>query len=181
MTPDFAAELADLRQRVQDLRPGPQNQLSMIVFSGDLDRLIATMIIANGAAASGLRVILFFTFWGTAALRDPHKRAGRKDLVSRMFAWMLPNGYGRVTLSKLHLAGMGTAMLKGLMRKKNVPSLERMFELAGKLGVEIKVCEMSMDLMGFQREEIIDYPKLEYCGVATFLAEARESSVQLFV
>jgi peroxiredoxin family protein len=128
-----------------------------------------------------MKAVLFFTFWGTAALRDPKARVGGKDFMSKMFGWMLPKGRNKLKLSKMHMAGMGTAMLKDLMRKKNAPSLDQLFEMAGQLGVEIKVCEMSMDLMGFKREEIIDYPNLEYCGVATFLAEAKTSRVQLFI
>lgn len=181
MTTNHQAELRDLREQIAALRPGPKNQLSMIVFSGDLDKLIAALIIANGAAAGGMRAVLFFTFWGTAALRDPKKRAGGKDLVSALFGRMLPRGRNAVALSRLHLGGLGTAMIKGVMRKKQAPSLDQLFQNAALLGVEVKICEMSMDLMGFQRAEMIDYPRLEYCGVATFLAEARESSVQLFV
>lgn len=181
MTTNLEAELRELRDRVAELRPGPKNQLSMIVFSGDLDKLIATMIIANGAAAAGMRAVLFFTFWGTAALRDPQKQARGKDLVSALFGWMLPKGRNAVGLSRLHLAGMGTAMMKSVMRRKKAPSLDQLFANAALLGVEIMICEMSMDLMGLQRAEMIDYPHLGYCGVATFLAEARESAVQLFI
>ena len=181
MTIDVAAQLAELKQRVETLPPGPEPKISMIVFSGELDKLIAAMIIATGAVAMGMKAVLFFTFWGTAALRDPERRVGGKDFMSKMFGWMLPKGRNRLKLSKMHMAGMGTAMLKDLMRRKNAPSLDQLFEMAAQLGVEIKVCEMTMDLMGFRREEIIDYPQLEYCGVATFLAEAKNSSVQLFI
>ena len=181
MTSSIEAQLAELREKVAAMPPGPQPKLSMIVFSGELDKLIAAMIIATGAVAMGMQVVLFFTFWGTAALRDPKVNAGGKDFMATMFGWMLPKGRNKLRLSKMHMAGMGTAMLKGLMRKKNAPSLDQLFEIAGQLGVQIKVCEMSMDLMGFKREEIIAYPHLDYCGVATFLAEARESQVQLFI
>jgi peroxiredoxin family protein len=153
----------------------------MIVFSGDLDKHIAAMIIATGAAAMGMKVVLFYTFWGTAALRDPGKKVGGKDLLSKMFGFMLPKGRNKTTLSKMHMAGMGTAMIKMLMKKKNVASLDQLYEIAGQMGVEINVCEMSMDLMGFKREEMIEYPNLSFCGVATFLANARESAVQLFL
>jgi len=161
--------------------PGTREKLSMIVFSGDLDRHLAAMIIATGAAAMGMQVVLFYTFWGTAALRDPKKRAGGKDLLSKMFGLMLPKGRNRLKLSQMNMAGAGTAMMRNLMRKKNVSGLDELYETAAVLGVEIKICEMSMDLMGFTREEMIDYPALEYCGVATFLAHARESAVQLFL
>jgi len=181
MSVDVQAQLDELKAKVAALPPGPQPKLSMVIFSGDLDRLLAAMIMATGAVAMGMKAVLFFTFWGTAALRDPGKRAGGKDFVSAMFGWMLPKGRNRLKLSRMHMAGMGTAMLKDLMRKKNAPSPDQLFEMAAMLGVQIKICEMSMDLMGFKREEMIEYPHLEYCGVATFLAEAKESSVQLFI
>jgi peroxiredoxin family protein len=181
MAINVEAELAELKQKVDAMAPGPKPKLSMIVFSGELDKLIAAMIIATGARAMGVEVVQFFTFWGTAALREPRAKVGGKDFMSRMFGWMLPKGRNQLKLSKMHMAGVGTAMLKGLMRKKNAPSLDQLFEMAATLGVRIKICEMSMDLMGFKREEIIEYPDLEYCGVATFLADAKESSIQLFI
>ena len=181
MTVDFEKELADLKTKVDAMGPAKENKLSMIVLAGVLDKLIAAMIIATGAAAMGMKVVQFFTFWGTAALRDPQKKAGGKDFMSTMFGWMLPKGRNKVTLSQMHMGGMGTAMLKDLMKKKNAPSLDQLFEIAEMTGVEIKVCEMSMDLMGFKREELIDYPHMDYCGVATFLAEAQDSSVQLII
>ena len=176
------SQIAELRTKIEAMEPVPENKISMIVFSGDLDKLLASMIIATGAAAMGMKVVLFFTFWATAALRKPDANARGKDLMSKMFGWMLPKGRNRLKLSKMNMAGMGTAMLKGLMKKKkNAPSLDQLFEMAGQLGVEIKVCEMSMDLMGFKREEIIDYPNIEYVGVATFLAHAATSKNQLFL
>lgn len=177
----LAAEVAELKDKVASLPAGPENKLSMVVFSGDLDKLLAAMIIATGAAAMGMKVVLFFTFWGTAALRDAGKKVGGKDFMSRMFGWMLPKGHGALKLSQMHMAGMGTSMLKGLMKKKNAPSLDQLFDMASQLGVEIKVCEMSMDLMGFKREELIDYPNMEFVGVATFLAHAKNSANQLFI
>ena len=177
---DFEKELMDLKAKVDEM-PGQENKLSMIVFSGELDKHLAAMIIATGAAAMGMKVVLFFTFWGTAALRHPKKNVTGKDIISKMFGFMLPKGRNKTVLSKMHMGGMGTGMLKGLMKKKNVANLDQLYEVAGMMGVEIKVCEMSMDLMGFKREEMIDYPGLEFCGVATFLANAKESAVQLFI
>jgi peroxiredoxin family protein len=181
MSAEFETQLTELRQQVAQMRPGPDNKLSMIVFSGDLDKLLAAMIIATGAVAMGMKVVLFFTFWGTAALRNPAVKAKGKNFMAKMFGWMLPNGRNKVTLSKMNMAGLGTAMMKDLMKKRNAPSLDQLFDIAGQLGVQIKVCEMSMDLMGFKREEIIPYPNLDFCGVATFLAEAKDSAVQLFI
>lgn len=177
---DFEKELLALKTKVDEM-PGQENKLSMVIFSGELDKQIAAMIIATGAAAMGMKVVMFFTFWGTAGLRDPKKKVGGKDFMSKMFGFMLPKGRNKTKLSKMHMAGMGTAMLKGLMTKKNVASMDQLFEVAGMMGIEINICEMSMDLMGFKREEMIDYPNLSVCGVATFLANAKESAVQLFI
>ncbi len=173
-------ELATLREKVESM-PGTGEKLTMVVFSGSLDRQLAAMIIATGAAAMGMKVVLFFTFWGTAALRDPARRVNGKNLISKMFGAMLPKGRDKLALSQMHMAGMGTAMLKGLMVKKNVASLGQLYEVAASLGVDIKLCQMSMDLMGFKREEMIDYPNMEVCGVATMLGHAKESSIQFFI
>ncbi len=181
MSVDVTQQLAELQATVEARPPGKKHKLSMIVFSGDLDKMLAAMIIATGAGAMGMEVVQFYTFWGTAALRDPGKKAGGKDLMSTMFGWMLPKGRNKLALSQMHMGGMGTAMLKDLMTKKNTASLDQLFEIAQMVNVKIKVCEMSMDLMGFQRSELIDYPDMEFCGVATFLADASDSSVQLFL
>jgi peroxiredoxin family protein len=157
------------------------NKLSMVVFSGELDKVLAAFVIATGAVAMGMEVVMFFTFWGTPVLRDKKKKAGGKDVMGKMFGAMLPTGTGDVKLSNMNMGGMGTAMMKSLMKKKNVASLEEMLDLAEELGVRIYVCEMSMDLMGFKREEFIDYKDMGFAGVATFLQEAANSKVQLFV
>ena len=177
---DIEKEILALKAKVEEM-PGQENKLSMVVFSGELDKHLAAMIIATGAAAIGMKVVMFFTFWGTAALRDPKKKVGGKDILSKMFGFMLPKGRNKTILSQMHMAGMGTAMLKGLMKKKNVASLDQLYEIAAMMNVEIKICEMSMDLMGFKREEMIEYPNLEYCGVATFMANAKASAVSLFI
>jgi len=153
----------------------------MIVFSGDMDKVLASFVIATGAVAMGMDVVMFFTFWGTPVLRDKNKSVGGKDMMGKMFGAMLPKGTCEVKLSKMNMGGMGTAMMKSLMKKKNVASLEQMLKLAEELGVRIFVCEMSMDLMGFKREEMIHYPDLTYCGVAKFLEEAQNSKIQLFI
>ncbi|MDD2534104.1 MAG: DsrE/DsrF/DrsH-like family protein [Eubacteriales bacterium] len=177
---DVEKELSALKARVDEL-PGAENKLSMVVFSGDLDKQIAAMIIATGAAAMGMKVVMFFTFWATAALRDPAKKVSGKNLMGKMFGFMLPKGRNNLKLSQMHMAGAGTAMIKSLMKKKNVASMDQLYEIAAMLGIEFKICEMSMDLMEMKREEMIEYPNMEYCGVATFLANAKESAVQLFI
>jgi peroxiredoxin family protein len=128
-----------------------------------------------------MKVKLFFTFWAISALRDPKKDGKGKNLMEKMFGMMLPRGAGKVKLSNMNMGGMGTAMIKGIMKKHKVASLEEMFKTAGELGVEINICEMSMNLMGFKKEEMIDYPGMNICGVATFLSDAQESKIQLFI
>lgn len=98
-----------------------------------------------------------------------------------MFGMMLPKGSGKIKLSKMNMCGMGTSMMKGIMKKNKVASLEEMFATAGELGIDINICEMSMNLMGFKKEEMIDYPNMTVCGVATFLSDAQESKIQLFI
>ena len=179
---NIEAQIEQLKAQIAAVeKKTTENKISMIVFSGDLDKVLASFVIATGSVAMGMEVVMFFTFWGTSVLRDKGKNVGGKDFMSKMFGTMLPKGTGKVKLSKMNMGGMGTAMMKSLMKKKNVASLEQMLEMAAELGVKIFVCEMSMDLMGFKREEIINYPDLTYCGVAKFLEEAQNSRVQLFI
>jgi len=175
-------QVSDLKTQLDTLsKNAPENKLAMVVFSGDLDKVLASFIIATGAVAMGMDVVMFFTFWATPVLRDKKKKGAGKDLMGKMFGFMLPKGTNEVKLSKMNMGGMGTGMMKSLMKKKNVASLEQMVEMAGELGVRIFICEMSMDLMGFKREEMIEYPDLTYSGVAKFLQEAGTSKVQLFI
>jgi peroxiredoxin family protein len=174
-------QVADLKAQLNQLKAGTKDQLSMVVFSGDMDKILAAMIIATGASAYDMKVKLFFTFWAISALRDPAKNGKEKNMIEKMFGMMLPRGSSRLKLSKMHMCGMGTAMIKGIMKKNKVASLEDMFMTAGELGVEINICEMSMNLMGFKREELIDYPHMTVCGVGTFLSDAQESKIQLFI
>lgn len=180
--PNIEEQIEQLKAQIAAVeKKTTENKISMIVFSGDLDKVLASFIIATGSVAMGMEVVMFFTFWGTSVLRDKGKDVGGKDIMSKMFGAMLPKGTGKAKLSKMNMGGMGTAMMKSLMKKKNVASLEQMLEMAAELGVKIFVCEMSMDLMGFKREEIINYPDLTYCGVAKFLEEAQNSRIQLFI
>jgi len=175
-------QIDELKTQMESLsKASPEDKLSMIVFSGDLDKALAAFVIATGAVAMGLDVVMFFTFWGTPILRDKKKHVSGKDIMGKMFGTMLPKGIDDVKLSKMNMGGMGTSMMKSLMKKKNVASLDQMIEMAAELGVQIFICEMSMDLMGFKREEMIDYPNLTYCGVAKFLEEAKSSKIQLFI
>jgi len=178
-----AEQLELLKSRLDTLETNAQsNKLSMVVFSGDLDKALAAFIIATGAVAMGMEAVMFFTFWGTPMLRDPKKTppAG-KNFMSKMFGAMLPKGSTKLKLSKMDMAGMGTTMMKNLMKQKNVATLEQLIDLAAELEVKVYVCEMSMDLMGFSRDEMLQFPGITYCGVAKFLEEAHGSRIQLFI
>jgi peroxiredoxin family protein len=171
---------------VRRVRPAPAaaagplgKDKTMVVFSGDFDKAMAAFIIANGAAAMGSKVTMFFTFWGLNVLRRAAKVSVRKNLVERMFGWMMPRGAERLALSKMHMGGMGLAMIKGIMRKKGVPALPELIASAQAAGVRLVACSMSMDLMGIRREELID--DVEEGGVAMYLDSAEAGAVNLFI
>ncbi len=160
---------------------GPTNKdnKNIIVFSGDLDKAIASFIIANAAAAMGRKVSMFFTFWGLNILRRPEKVKVKKDLMSHMFGRMMPRGSKKLSLSKMNMGGMGAKMIRGVMQNKNVDSLEDLIRLAQDNGVELVACSMSMDVMGITKEELVDGVKL--AGAAAMLANAEESDMSLFI
>lgn len=153
---------------------------SLIVFSGELDKVIAAFVIATGAAASGMDVFLFFTFWGMSALRKTRVKP-RKSFIHRALGYILPQGIEQLPLSRFDMAGAGRKMIRSAMKKNGVASLEELVALAGELGVRIQVCTMSMDLLGIQREELMDYPYLDFCGVASFVESASRSKLSLFI
>src|ERR1035437_1694562 len=178
---ELQLQLDALKKKVAKLEKGRKDQLSIAVVSGDMDKVLAAMVISLAAAAMDTQVKLFFSFWSLSALRDPKKSPKGKDFISKMFGIMLPKGKDKLALSNLNMCGMGPMMIKMLMKKQHVMSLGEMFKQAGELGVEITICEMSMGLMGFKSEEMIDYPHLRYAGAATFVADAGESAMQLFI
>ena len=153
---------------------------TMIVFSGDLDRAIAAFIIANGAAAMGNRVTMFFTFWGLNILRKPSAPPVHKALLERMFGWMMPRGPAALKLSKLNMLGVGTAMMKMVMAQKNVETLPNLIASASSSGrIRLVACSMTMDVMGLKKEELLD--GLDYGGVAAMLDAADQSNATLFI
>ncbi len=152
---------------------------TMVIFSGDLDKALAGCIIANGVVASGHEASMFFTFWGLNLLRKNEPVKVKKNLVERMFGWMMPRGTKRAKLSQMHMAGMGTAMIKSIMKEKHIDSLPVMLQTAIDNGVHIQACQMSMDLMGIKREELID--GIEIVGVATMLAASDDSNGVIFI
>jgi peroxiredoxin family protein len=151
--------------------------LSILVMSSDLDKILAALVIANGAAAMEMPVTIFFAFWGINALRKEEPIKVKKGLVDRMFGFMMPRGLGKLKLSRMNMAGMGTFMMKRVMKNKNVYSLEQLFQMAGENGVEFIACTMSMDMMGIRQEELRDGVNLG--GVARFLERADQAKIQL--
>ena len=152
---------------------------TLIVFSGDLDKVLASFIIANGAASMGKPVTMFFTFWGLNALRKSEKVQVKKPFIDAMFGAMMPRGSKKLTLSNLNMGGMGTMMMKKVMKDKNVNSVEELMKQAMNSGIKLVACTMSMDVMGITKEELID--GVELAGVASYLGDAEESNVNLFI
>lgn len=152
---------------------------TIIVFSGDMDKVLASFVIANGAAAMGRPVTMFFTFWGLNVLRKTEKQSVKKPLIDAMFGKMMPQGISKLKLSKMNMGGMGTAMMRKVMKDKNIDSLEDLVKKAMDNGVKMIACTMSMDVMGITKEELID--GIEYAGVGTYLGDAEESNVNLFI
>lgn len=152
---------------------------TIIVFSGDLDRVLAAFVIANGAAAMGDDVVMFFTFWGLNAIRRPEKVSAKKSFLQAMFGWMMPRGADKLGLSKMNFGGMGASMMKIVMRHAKVDPLPEMIKTAREQGIKMIACTMSMDVMGITREELID--GVDFAGVATYLGEADEANVNLFI
>jgi peroxiredoxin family protein len=173
--------LQELTARVDALEKSAGNdRLSIGVMSGNLDTTIAAFIIALGAIAYDMEVDMFFTFWATAALRDPRK-SPRKGLLDRMFGRMLPRGSRALPLSKMQMAGIGPKMIRSVMKQRGVKSLEQLMKEAGEFGVRIHVCEMSMGVMGLKEEEMIDYPNIDYVGVGSFIQMISESKQVVFL
>ncbi len=153
--------------------------MTNVVFSADFDKAMAAFIIANGAAAAGYEVTLFFTFWGLNILRKPAPVAVRKNLIERMFGWMMPRGAEHLALSQMNMGGAGLAMIKGIMRHKHVMTLSELIQQARRSGVRLVACTMSMDLMGIKKEELIE--GVEEGGVALYVDHLSRSSSGLFI
>lgn len=154
---------------------------TIILFSGDFDRVMAAFIIANGAAAMGDDVTIFATFWGLNIFRKDEKVSsdGKKTFLQKAFGGMMPKGTKKLGLSKMNFAGAGAPLMRKAMRDQNTMSLEELVQSARDLGVKFVACTLTMDILGFKQEEMID--GLEYAGVAAYLGEADEANVNLFV
>lgn len=152
---------------------------TLIVFSDDLDKALASFVIANGAASTGKKVTMFFTFWGLNVIKKQHKPTVTKDIFGKMFGWMLPTHSGKLKLSKMNMGGAGSWMMRLIMKRKRIDSLESLIQQAIDNGVEMITCTMSMDVMGVQKEELMDNVTLG--GVASYLERAEEANVNLFI
>jgi peroxiredoxin family protein len=152
---------------------------TFVVFSGDLDKAIASFIMANGAAAMGRPVTMFFTFWGVSLLRRPEKVRVKKSLIGKMFSFMLPRGSKKLGLSRMNFGGIGAKMIRAVMKQNGVSSLEELIESAKQKGVKFVACQMSMELMGITAEELID--GVELGGVATMLGSTEKSDLTYFI
>lgn len=173
------AEPQEVCETLVDPTCKPESNKTMVVFSGELDKAIASFIIANGAAAMGGKVTMFFTFWGINILRKDNPGKVNKTLMEKMFSKMMPRGSKKLKLSHMNMGGIGPAMIKKVMKDKNVESLESLMAQAKKNGVELVACQMSLDLLGLKPEELID--GVNYGGVGYYLGEAEEAGVNLFI
>ena len=152
---------------------------TLIMFSDDLDKALATFVLANGAAATGEKVTIFFTFWGLNVIKKVHKPKVEKDIFGRMFSMMLPSSSLRLKLSKMHMLGIGSRMMRHIMKIRGIESLEALRDQALAQGVEFIACQMSMDVMGVKREELLD--EITVGGVATYMERADNANVNLFI
>ena len=156
-----------------------KKRTTIVLFSGDYDKAMAAYIIANGAAAYDHEVTIFHTFWGINALRKQEPVAVQKGFLEKMFAKMMPRGAEKLGLSKMQMLGMGPKMIKHVMQKHNALTLTQLVEMAQEQDIKLVTCTMTMDLLGLEKEELLD--GIEYAGVAAYLADAEEGNVNLFI
>ncbi len=167
------------KENTTPIEASNKNGATLVVFSGDFDKAIASFIIATGAASMGKEVTMFFTFWGLNILKKKVKGKVNKDTMEKMFDVMLPSHAGKLPLSQMNMMGMGPAMIKQIMKKHNVDDLETLIANAINMGVRVVACAMSMELMGIKKEEFID--GVEIGGVASYLGAADDSGLNLFI
>lgn len=175
----FQERLDTLERRLEQVEQSlPEDKVALVVFSGELDRVLASFVIATGAAAMGQEVSMFFTFWGLSVLKNESSLQG-KNLFEKMMSVMTPGSTEDLPVSKMNYFGVGAKMLRKMMADKNVSSLEEMIEMAREMGVKMLACEMSREVMGIQDAELVK--GFESAGVASFLAESLRSRTNLFI
>ena len=170
---EMDAKIAAVRERTVD------DAATIVVFSGDLDKVLAGFVIATGAAAAGLETSMFFTFWGLSVLKKKGAAGGPKNVLERMFGMMTPASSESLPTSKMNYFGVGAVMLRKMMKDKQIATLEELIGIARDMDVKMIACTMSMDAMGVSKEELVD--GLTYGGVATYMADAVRSRVTLFI
>ncbi|MBM7573274.1 DsrE/DsrF/DrsH-like family protein [Aquibacillus albus] len=156
-----------------------KKKTTIVLFSGDYDKAMAAYIIANGAAAYDHEVTIFHTFWGLNALRKDENIEVKKGFMEKMFGKMMPRGADKMGLSKMNFAGVGPKMIKDVMKKHNAMPLPDLVEMAKEQDVKLVACTMTMDLLGLQKEELLD--GIDYAGVAAYLGDAEDGNVNLFI
>lgn len=163
-----------------DLQASKPDRVTIVLLSGDMDKAVAAFIIATGAAAMGMHVTMFFTFWGLNVIRKPGATSAAKDLLRKVFGWLNKGGADNLPLSKFHFGGMGATMMKKVMRANHMPDVPELIETAQDLGVTMIACTTTLGLLGISKETLIDGVD-QLAGVSTYLAEAKQGSVNLFI
>lgn len=162
------------------LKETQPDKVTLVVLSGDMDRVMAALIIATGAAAMGMQVTMFYTFWGLNAIRKEEASSSPKDWLRKAFGWLNKGGASRLPLSRFHFGGLGTSMMKKVMKDNRMPGIPELMETAQDLGVKMIACTTTLGLMGISKDTLIDGVD-QLAGVSTYLAEARQGSVNLFI
>ena len=163
-----------------ELQQAKAERVTIVLLSGDMDRVMAAFIIATGAAAMGMEVTMFFTFWGLNAIRRKGARGAAKDWMRRMFGVLNRGGADQLPLSRFHFCGVGTSMMKRVMRQNRMPGVGELMETARELGVKFIACTTTLGLMGISKDTLIEGVD-QFAGVSTYLAEAKQSGVNLFI
>jgi peroxiredoxin family protein len=175
---ELAKTVHEMESRLAKLEKN-SSQLTMVLFSGDFDKVFAAFIIATGALAMGKTVSIFVTFWGLDAIKKPVIKTAGRQILEKMVLWMRPKGPLQLGTSKMNFCGIGPRLFRYMMGKKNVESLSSLIEMAREMGIKIIACQMSMDVMGIKREDLLD--GIEFGGVATMLNDSFRSNTTLFI
>lgn len=175
---ELAKTVRELETRLAKLEKN-SSQLTMVLFSGDFDKVFAAFIIATGALAMGKKVSMFVTFWGLDAIKKPVMKTAGRQLLEKMVLWMRPKGPNKLGTSQMNFGGIGPRLFRYMMGKKNIEPLPSLMEMAREMGIKIIACQMSMDVMGIKKEDLLD--GIEFGGVATFLSDSFSSNTTLFI
>ncbi len=170
----------DPQVALAELQESKPERVTLVVLSGDMDRVMAAFIIATGAASMGMQVTMFFTFWGLNAIRRQGVRGTAKDWIRRMFGLLNKGGADRLPLSRFHFWGLGTRMMKLVMKQNRMPSVPELMEMAKDLGVRFIACTTTLGLLGITKDTLMDGID-QFAGVSTYLAEAKDAQVNLFI